>query len=96
MWFSVQPNPLWIKRTTWNDLCARVISVGEAKAPAFYYGNPEVLADIDTVQGFLKQRGSFICAAGPYKTWRQHRPKGRCRRHPRYARMRPASRASRA
>jgi hypothetical protein len=34
-------------------------------------GHPEVLADIYTAEGFLKQRGSVISAAGTYKTWRQ-------------------------
>lgn len=84
MWFAVQPGPLWITRTTWNDLCARVISVDEAKGPAPYYGNPEVLADIYTAEGFLKQRGSVISAAGTYKTWRQIA-------EPYWAKQRPSS-----
>jgi hypothetical protein len=71
MWFATQPKPLWITRTTWNSLCAQVVSVGEAKGPAPYYGNPQVFADIYTAGGVLKQRGSVISVPGTYKTWRQ-------------------------
>lgn len=71
MWFSVKPEPLWITRTTWNDLCARVTFVGEAKGGAPYYGNPEVRADIYTAGGYCKQRNSVISVPGTYKTWRQ-------------------------
>jgi hypothetical protein len=71
MWFSSQPNGLWITRITWSDLCAHVSFVGELKGDAPYYGNPEVRADIYTGAGQLKQRNSVISAPGTYKTWRQ-------------------------
>lgn len=45
MWFGTQPGPLWITRTTWANLCAKVTVVGQAKGPAPYYGNPAVKAD---------------------------------------------------
>ena len=71
MWFAIQPKPLWITRTTWANLYARVSSVGTVKGEAPYYGNPEVRADIYFSNGTLKQRNAEISAPGTYKTWRQ-------------------------
>ena len=71
MWFASQPEPLWITRTTWASLCAKVTFVGEVKGPAPYYGNPTVKADIYNTAGQCTQRGADISAPGTYKTWRQ-------------------------
>lgn len=71
MWFATQPETLWITRTTWSNLCAKVVSIGEPKGAAPYYGNPEVKADIYNVAGQCIQRGAFISVPGTYKTWRQ-------------------------
>lgn len=66
-----QPGGVWIRRTTWGNLCARIRSVGDFKGPEPYYGNPEVRADIYTLNGTLHQSNVIIPAAGTYKTWRQ-------------------------
>jgi hypothetical protein len=36
-----------------------------------YYGNPEVRADIYTLNGVLHQANAIIPVPGTYKTWRQ-------------------------
>ena len=71
MWFAAQREPLWITRTTWASMCAKVTFVGEATGPAPYYGNPNVKADIYNGAGQCTQRGVDISAPGTYKTWRQ-------------------------
>lgn len=71
MWFAIQPAHLWITRTTWSNLCARVTSIGEVKGPAPYFGNPKVMADIYNGAGQCTQRGAVISVPGTYKTWRQ-------------------------
>lgn len=62
---------VWIRRTTWANLCARIKSVGPFKGAEPYYGNPEVRADIYTLNGSLHQANAVISAPGTYKTWRQ-------------------------
>jgi len=62
---------LWITRTTWSNLCAKIKSVGEFTGPPPYFGNPEVLADIYTLNGRLQQADAVIPVPGTYKTWRQ-------------------------
>lgn len=62
----------WLRRSTWGNTCARVVSVGELKGAPPYFGNPVVLADIfDLRTGNLKERSACLPAAGTYKTWRQ-------------------------
>ncbi len=62
----------WLRRTTWGNTCARVISVGEFTGPPPYFGNPTVLADIFDLQtGELLERSARLPAPGTYKTWRQ-------------------------
>jgi len=61
----------WIRRTTWANLCARIKSVGKITGPAPYFGNPEVRADLYTLDGRLHQSNAVIPSAGTYKTWRQ-------------------------
>ena len=61
----------WLRRTTWENTCAQVTSVGEFKGPPPYYGNPTVLADIYELRtGALKEQGVKIPAPGTFKTWR--------------------------
>jgi hypothetical protein len=43
--FGQKPG-FWLRRTTWGNTCAKVVSVGKFKGPPPYYGNPPVLADI--------------------------------------------------
>lgn len=76
MWFESagEPEGLWITRTTWPGLCARVTTVAEPSGPSPYYGNPEVRADIFYPNGQLKNRNFEITAAGTYKTWRRIAP----------------------
>lgn len=65
----------WLRRTTWENTCAQVTSVGEFKGSPPYYGNPTVLADIYELRtGALKEQGVKIPAPGTYKTWRQIDP----------------------
>lgn len=65
----------WIRRTTWGNTCAQVVSVGELTGPAPYFGNPVVLADIfDATTGERKEAGARIPVPGTYKTWRQIEP----------------------
>ena len=71
MWFATQPSALWITRTTWSGLCARVVSIGPVKGDSPYYGNSEVRADVYTAAGEMRQRGAVISVPGTYKTWRQ-------------------------
>jgi hypothetical protein len=62
---------VWMRRTTWGNLCARIRTVGPLKGPEPYYGNPEVRADIYTLDGTLHQANAIVQAPGTYKTWRQ-------------------------
>lgn len=71
MWFVTQPETLWITRTTWANLCAKVTFVGEVKGPSPYYGNPVVKADVYNAAGQCTQCETDISAPGTYKTWRQ-------------------------
>lgn len=65
----------WIRRTTWGDTCAKIVSVGPLTGPPPYFGNPKVHADIFNLRsGALKETGARIPAAGTYKTWRQIDP----------------------
>lgn len=65
----------WLRRTTWGNTVAKVVSVGELTGHAPYYGNPKVHADIFNFRtGKLKEAGARIPAAGTYKTWRQIDP----------------------
>jgi len=68
------PEGVWITRTTWASVCARIASVGPAKGPAPYYGNPKVTADLYFLDGTLKQRSIDIPAPGTFKTWRKIDP----------------------
>lgn len=73
MWFESQSatEDVWITRTTWPGLCARITSVGEPKGPPPYYGNPSVKADVYYPNGQPKSRGFEIPVPGTYKTWRR-------------------------
>lgn len=65
----------WLRRTTWGNTCAKVVSVGTFMGPPPYYGNPPVRADIFNLQtGELKEANARIPVPGTYKTWRQIAP----------------------
>lgn len=71
MWVAEREHgPVWIRRTTWANLCARIVSVGPFTGPAPYFGNPEVRADLYSLDGALVNKNALITAAGTYKTWR--------------------------
>jgi hypothetical protein len=76
MWFESQgaTDGLWITRTTWSSIVARIVFIGEPKGPPPYYGNPIVLADIFNVDGSIRERRAKITAAGTYKTYRRIQP----------------------
>lgn len=65
------PGGVWIRRTTWANFCAKIETVGVFNGPEPYYGNPEVRADIYTLNGVLHQANAIIPAPGTYKTWRK-------------------------
>jgi hypothetical protein len=65
----------WLRRTTWGNTCAKVVSVGELVGPAPYFGNPEVRADIfDLTTGALREKDARVSVPGTYKTWRWIQP----------------------
>lgn len=62
----------WIRRTTWENTCAQVTSIGPFTGPAPYFGNPIVLADVyDLETGKLRDKDVKIPVPGTYKTWRR-------------------------
>lgn len=73
MWVNSheQPGGLWITRTTWSDLCAHIIFVGEFKGLPPYYGNPIVCGDLYSMSGTPMQKKFEISVPGTFKTWRQ-------------------------
>jgi uncharacterized protein DUF5710 len=64
----------WVRRTTWEATCARVVRVGAPTAPGPYFGNPSVLMDVYTLNGELKEEAAQLPVPGTYKTWRQIAP----------------------
>lgn len=65
----------WIKRTTWANTCAKVVSVGEFKGSPPYFGNPKVFAEIYNLDtGALIDPNGKISVPGTYKTWRRIDP----------------------
>lgn len=64
----------WLRRTTWESTCARVVGIGELTGPAPYYGNPPVLADVYSLDGRLKEELASLPVPGTFKTWRQIEP----------------------
>lgn len=65
----------WLRRTTWGNTVAKVMSVGPLTGPPPYYGNPQVRADLyDLASGEVKERNVRIPVPGTYKTWRQIEP----------------------
>lgn len=72
--FGKRPG-FWLRRTTWGNTCAKVVSVGEFSGKAPYYGNPEVRADVyDLATGALKEANAVVSVPGTYKTWRWIQP----------------------
>lgn len=61
----------WIRRTTWDATCARVVGVGRFTKPAPYYGNPPVVMDVYNPKGELKDELAKVSVPGTYKTWRK-------------------------
>lgn len=62
----------WLRRTTWDNTCAKVTSVGPLTGPPPYYGNPKVFGDIfELKSGKLKEVGARIPVPGTYKSWRR-------------------------
>lgn len=71
MWLAGhERGDVWIRRTTWSNLCARIVSVGKLTGPPPYFGNAEVRANVYSVAGALVEENAVIPAAGTYKTWR--------------------------
>lgn len=64
----------WVRRTTWDATCARVVGVAAFSGPAPYFGNPPVIADIYSLDGRLKDSLARLPVPGTYKTWRSIDP----------------------
>lgn len=65
---------IWVRRTTWEASCARIVAMGRATKPPPYYGNPSVLMDVYNLKGDLREELASLDTAGTYKTWRQIEP----------------------
>ena len=66
----------WVRRTTWEGSCARVVRVGAISGPPPYFGNPSVLMDVYALGGRMKDEAAELPVPGTYKTWRQIEPPG--------------------
>ncbi len=64
---------IWVRRTTWEVSCARIVGMGEVTKPLPYYGNPSVVMDIYSLDGELRDGLVSLDTAGTYKTWRRNR-----------------------
>lgn len=61
----------WVRRTTWDNGCARVTSVGPFTSSAPYFGNPKVYADIHNLKtGEMREANARLPAAGTYNSRR--------------------------
>lgn len=73
--FAAHGGPgFWVRRTTWDATCARVVGVAALTGPAPYFGNPPVIADIYSLDGRLKESLARLPVPGTYKTWRSIDP----------------------
>jgi hypothetical protein len=61
----------WVRRTTWDATCARVIGNGPFTMPAPYFGNPPIVMDVYDLQGRLKDGLAKMPVPGTFKTWRK-------------------------
>lgn len=64
----------WVRRTTWEATCARVVGVAAFAGPPPYYGNPPVIVDVYSLDGKLKDSLARLSVPGTYKTWRRIDP----------------------
>jgi hypothetical protein len=64
----------WIRRTTWDATCARVVGIGRFTKPGPYFGNPPVVMDVYSIKGELKEALAKASVPGTYKTWRRIDP----------------------
>ena len=60
----------WLRRTTWDASCARVVGIGHFTKPGPYFGNPPVVIDVYSLAGELKDELAKMAVPGTYKTWR--------------------------
>lgn len=73
--FTAHGGPgFWVKRTTWDATCARIVGVAALTGPSPYFGNPPVIADIYSLDGRLKDSLARLPVPGTYKTWRSIDP----------------------
>ena len=61
----------WVRRTTWEATCARVVGVAAFAGPPPYYGNPPVIVDVYSLDSKLKDSLARLAVPGTYKTWRR-------------------------
>lgn len=64
----------WVRRTTWEATCARVVGVAAFAGPPPYYGSPPVIVDVYSLDGKLKDPLARLSVPGTYKTWRRMDP----------------------
>ena len=64
----------WVRRTTWDATCARVVGIGQFTKLGPYFGNPPVVIDVYSLKGELKEPLAKMAVPGTYKTWRKIEP----------------------
>ena len=64
----------WVRRTTWDASCARVVGVGSFTKAAPYFGNPPVVIDVFDLKGKPRDELAKMAVPGTYKTWRKIEP----------------------
>jgi hypothetical protein len=62
---------LWVRRTTWDATCARIVGIGRFTKPGPYFGNPPVIMDVYSLKGELKDELAKMSSPGTFKTWRR-------------------------
>lgn len=65
---------IWVRRTTWDATCARIVGMGTKNGPAPYFGNPPVAMDVYGLDGSLREELAQLTTPGTNKTWRQIDP----------------------
>ena len=61
----------WVRRTTWDATCARIVGVGRFTKAGPYFGNPPVVMDVYSLRGELKDELAKMSSPGTFKTWRR-------------------------
>jgi len=74
MWVANGGPGFWVRRTTWDATCARVVGLGQFTNSGPYFGNPPVVIDVYDLNGELRDQLAKMAVPGTYKTWRKIEP----------------------